>query len=271
MATGHCTYISGIVRQVVPEAKVLSIRIMHSDDAVNEGDLIEALKQVALRVARAQDPATRGPALMVDVVSLSLGYFCESPPDFQYTSGLKIVIDALLDQGVMVVAAAGNYAVRRRYYPAAFADAPRPPGTVPVLSVGALNPNGTRRAVQRRRPLGHGVGVGRGGGKHVPRRPQRLADAPVEEPDGGAARARRARWRDPRRRTRSRSILMTSAAGSLPGAAPRSPRRRWPRGSCGRCLTARRGDPALTLGDPAPAAAVSRALHALRRRGWRER
>jgi hypothetical protein len=30
------------------------------------------------------------------------------------------------------------------------------------------------------------------------------------------------------------------------------------------------GDPALTLGEPAPAATVNRALHALRSRGWRE-
>jgi hypothetical protein len=30
-------------------------------------------------------------------------------------------------------------------------------------------------------------------------------------------------------------------------------------------------DPALTLSEPAPAATASRALHALRSRGWRER
>jgi hypothetical protein len=144
VATGHGTYIAGIVRQVVPEATVLSIRIMHSDDVVYEGDLTEALKQLVSRVDQAQDPANPRPELMVDVVSLSLGYFCESPPDIAYTSGLKIAIDALLDRGVMVTAAAGNYAVRRRYYPAAFAAAPRPPGTVPLVSVGALNPNGTR-------------------------------------------------------------------------------------------------------------------------------
>jgi subtilisin family serine protease len=42
---------------------------------------------------------------------------------------------------VAVVTAAGNYSTRRRFYPAAFSLQPSP---VPVISVGALNPNGSR-------------------------------------------------------------------------------------------------------------------------------
>ena len=61
---------------------------------------------------------------MVDAVSLSLGYFDESAKDVAYTSVLKGAIDKLLDQGVLVIAAAGNASVGRRYYPAAFADGP---------------------------------------------------------------------------------------------------------------------------------------------------
>ena len=83
---------------------------------------------------------------MIDVVSLSLGYFSESAADLTYTSGLRHVIDELLDLGVMVVAAAGNYTTKRRYYPAAFAGAPRRPGSLPLVSVGALNPNGSPAA-----------------------------------------------------------------------------------------------------------------------------
>jgi subtilisin family serine protease len=41
-----------------------------------------------------------------------------------------------------VVAAAGNYSTTRRFYPAAFA--PSPAGEVPLISVGALNPNGSK-------------------------------------------------------------------------------------------------------------------------------
>ena len=81
---------------------------------------------------------------MVDVVSLSFGYFSESRYDQTVTSGLWTAIEALLSLGVVVVAAAGNFATSREYYPAAFALHPVPPGQVPVISVGALNPNGTK-------------------------------------------------------------------------------------------------------------------------------
>jgi hypothetical protein len=134
--------LAGIVRQVVPDAQVLAIRIMHSDGFVYEGDLMCALGLLSARVAGALDAGDM--SLMVDVVSLSLGYFSESAADVAYSSALRQVISSLLASGVMVTAAAGNYATTRRYYPAAFASAPLPgPGTG-VVSVGALNPNGTK-------------------------------------------------------------------------------------------------------------------------------
>jgi hypothetical protein len=137
-AIGHGTFIAGIVRQAAPDARVLSIRIMHSDDVVYEGDLLCALALLADRIAAAEDGRR---AEMVDVVSLSLGYFDESPADIAYSSGLWQVIQVLLDLGVTVVAAAGNYSTSRRFYPAAFSLRSSP---VPVISVGALNPNGSR-------------------------------------------------------------------------------------------------------------------------------
>lgn len=42
-----------------------------------------------------------------------------------------------------MIAAAGNFSTRRRFYPAAFADLPTPRG-VPLISAGALNPNGSK-------------------------------------------------------------------------------------------------------------------------------
>jgi hypothetical protein len=137
-AIGHGTFISGIVRQAAPDARVLSIRIMHSDDVVYEGDLLCALALLADRIAAAEDGSM---AEMVDVLSLSLGYFDESPADIAYSSGLWQVIQVLLDLGVAVVAAAGNYSTSRRFYPAAFSLRSSP---VPVISVGALNPNGSK-------------------------------------------------------------------------------------------------------------------------------
>jgi hypothetical protein len=139
---GHGTFIAGIFRQVVPDATVLSIRIMHGDGIVYESDLLVALGLLAARVAKAQ--RENNPALMVDAVSLSLGYFNESSTDVAYTSALRQVIDTLLGLGVVVTAAAGNYATSREFYPAAFAGQPPARDEVPLISVGALNPNGTR-------------------------------------------------------------------------------------------------------------------------------
>jgi Subtilase family len=138
--SGHCTFISGIVRQIAPDARVLAVRIMHSDGAVYEGDLLCALRHLVIRIAHAQ---AGHPEQMVDVLSLSLGYFDETPHDEKFTSGLRDVIELLLGQGVIVVAAAGNYSTSRRFYPAAFATK-TPPAGVPLISVGALNPNGSK-------------------------------------------------------------------------------------------------------------------------------
>jgi Subtilase family len=140
-ALGHGTFIAGIVRQVAPDARVLAIRVMHSDDIVYEGDLLWALTMLAIRIALAEASDSDK---MVDVVSLSLGYFSESPSDQAYTFALWQAIKALLDLGVAVVAAAGNYSTSRMFYPAAFAQQPPPSGHVPLISVGALNPNGSK-------------------------------------------------------------------------------------------------------------------------------
>jgi hypothetical protein len=139
--TGHGTFIAGIVRQVAPDARVLAVKVMHSDGIVNEGDLICALRLLADRIARAEEGDL---AAMVDVVSLSLGYFDESAADVAFSSGLWQVIKVLLGMGVAVVAAAGNYSTSRKFFPAAFTEEPATAGPVPLISVGALNPNGSK-------------------------------------------------------------------------------------------------------------------------------
>ncbi len=138
--TGHGVFIAGIVRQIVPDAQVLALRIMCPDGVVYEGTLVWALKLIAERVSAA---LAGDMSQMIDVVSLSLGYFSETSADQAYTTALWPLVSALLDMGVVVTAAAGNYATSRRFYPAAFADLV-PPGQVPVISVGALNPNGSK-------------------------------------------------------------------------------------------------------------------------------
>jgi hypothetical protein len=136
--TGHFTFEAGLLRQVVPDAQVLAVRVMHSDGVVYEGDLICALRHLARRIvlARANDIAAH-----TDVVSLSVGFYSESPHQIAVTSGLHAVINVLRGLGVVVVAAAGNYSTTRRFYPAGFAQPA--PHQVPLISVGALNPNGS--------------------------------------------------------------------------------------------------------------------------------
>jgi hypothetical protein len=158
--TGHGSFIAGIIRQIVPDATVLSIRIMHGDGIVHEGDLLNSLGLIADRVAASQ--AAGSTEQMIDVVSLSLGYFSESAADVAYTSALRRVIDELLDMGVLITAAAGNYTTRRRHYPAAFAGDPSAVGRIPLVSVGALNPNGTTAAFSDGGSWVHGWASGAG-------------------------------------------------------------------------------------------------------------
>jgi len=122
---------------------VLAIRVTHSDGVIYEGDILLALWRIFAQVRLAQDNGDAGQ--LVDVVSLSLGYYDESPASGGATAHLADVIGRLIFAGVLVVAAAGNDSTTRRFYPAAFAGLPAVTGGgPPVLSVGALNPNGSK-------------------------------------------------------------------------------------------------------------------------------
>ena len=85
----------------------------------------------------------------MDIVSLSLGYYHELPHDQDFDPVLLQQVQSLGQRGVAVLAAAGNDATAREVFPAAFF--PHPGGEVeqfnrdciPVISVGALNPDRT--------------------------------------------------------------------------------------------------------------------------------
>ncbi len=145
---GHGTFIAGLLRQLCPRADIWAIRVMGSDGVVEEADLIVALGVLGRMVSDAVDaePPTASP---VDIVSLSLGYYHELPSDDDFDPVLRQQLQALGTRGVAVFASAGNDATSREVFPAAFMPHPGGEvtelqrGCVPVVSVGALNPDGT--------------------------------------------------------------------------------------------------------------------------------
>ncbi|MEP7177754.1 MAG: S8/S53 family peptidase [Pseudonocardiales bacterium] len=144
---GHGTFIAGLIRQLCPDANILAIRVMPSDGAVAESDLLDALKLLVMRQHLAQAGGDARDS--IDVVSLSLGYYHEQPDDVTFDPQLLQPLRALSQRGVAVVVAAGNDSTSRPMYPAAFT--PHSGGqvsafdadSVPLLSVGALNPDRT--------------------------------------------------------------------------------------------------------------------------------
>ncbi|HEU5470131.1 MAG TPA: S8 family serine peptidase [Actinophytocola sp.] len=135
---GHGTFVTGLIHQVCPQARVLSLRVLHSDGFSTEGSLLFALEWLRQRVAAAQ--SNNRPDELVDVVSLSLGFYAETAtPD-----ELGQVADAvrrLTDLGVLVIAAAGNDATTRPFLPAALGL-----GNEMLAAVGARNASGITTA-----------------------------------------------------------------------------------------------------------------------------
>ncbi|SFR30144.1 Subtilase family protein [Lentzea waywayandensis] len=138
-AVGHGTFIAGLIHQHAPDADVLSLRVMRSDNVGYESDVLLALWLLVDRVKLAQrDPANAWE--MIDVVSISLGYYHETWRA-EKLARLSAVIKELTSLGVVVVAAAGNDSSRRPFLPAAIASLTT---SLPlVVGVGAANPNAT--------------------------------------------------------------------------------------------------------------------------------
>jgi hypothetical protein len=137
---GHGTFVTGLIHQTCPDARVLSLRVLESDGLSTEGSVLFALDWLRRRVEDAI--ANNTPDQLVDVVSMSLGFYPEtaSPADIGQVAD---AVRRLTDLGVLVVAAAGNDATTRPFLPAAFgADAGGANGNPMLAAVGALNASG---------------------------------------------------------------------------------------------------------------------------------
>jgi subtilisin family serine protease len=122
---GHGTFIAGIIRQHAPGARLLVSRVLGSDGVCDEVDLLQAI--------RALHERTKGGNHRVDVLNLSLGaYTWNNRPPALLSQAI-----AQLGSETVVVAAAGNNASDRVFWPAAFA---------PVVGVGAQTADGQQPA-----------------------------------------------------------------------------------------------------------------------------
>ena len=138
---GHGTFIAGLVLQACPEAQILPVRVSDGNGIIMENDLLGALG----RIVGLLESGT----LHLDVMSLSFGFFHESPGAEETQSELYALLQRVRRTGCVVVCSAGNDATDRPSSPAAlFAWGPESgidpadeAGLAPQVSVGALNPS----------------------------------------------------------------------------------------------------------------------------------
>jgi Subtilase family len=129
---GHGAFISNLVKDVAPEATVVSVNISNNDtpEAAASG-LTDEWTFYKSVIAALTGNAERGiPA--ATILNASVGtYTCEG----DIPAGLKAAVDAITNAGAVLTAAAGNERVANaQFYPAAFScDTPN------VLAVGALD------------------------------------------------------------------------------------------------------------------------------------
>ncbi|OLE25336.1 MAG: hypothetical protein AUG44_16350 [Actinobacteria bacterium 13_1_20CM_3_71_11] len=128
---GHGTFSAGLIRQLAPDAQVLVVPVIHGGGFICGDHLVNAVTWLH--------------GQPVDIVCLPMDFTPVLPADAKVLAWLGTALGALGHAGVQVVAAAGNDGRDHPTYPAAFAVADATPET-PLISVGALNPNGTSRA-----------------------------------------------------------------------------------------------------------------------------
>jgi hypothetical protein len=146
---GHGTFITGIVRQLAPDATVLSFPVMDADGFADIRLVRSALRWILDRVRAADtgdgpDAPARADqsGLAIDVVNLSFGRYLDPgrvPSEEDLTRQL---LEELGEQGVRVVASAGNQGTDAHVFPAAWAGQDTDDVTA-VKSVGALDPDGS--------------------------------------------------------------------------------------------------------------------------------
>ena len=109
--SGHGTFIAGLIQQVAPAASVYAVKVL---DSHGVGDDLKVAEAMALLPAN------------VNIVNLSLGGYTDGD---QPPMAIALAMQSQAFNSRVVVAAAGNHAEKRPFWPAAFG---------PVVSVGAV-------------------------------------------------------------------------------------------------------------------------------------
>jgi hypothetical protein len=135
---GHGTFVTGLVHQTSPEARILNLRLLHSDGFSTEGSFLFALDWLRRRQVGALE--TGDTDMLIDVLSLSLGFYSESATPTQ-VGKVKNAIDELTKLGIAVIAAAGNDSTTRPFLPAAFGG-----DNELLAAIGARNASGVTTA-----------------------------------------------------------------------------------------------------------------------------
>jgi subtilisin family serine protease len=148
---GHGTFIAGIVRQLAPDADILSVRVANALGVVDESALLQVVAGVVELLRRFREGKPGGRA--IDVLNLSLGYYHETPEDGLFSTTLYELLRTARDLGCVVVCSAGNDAVDRPSFPASLWPWPgsdnglEPDDAAEHLALGALNPSGSSLAL----------------------------------------------------------------------------------------------------------------------------
>jgi hypothetical protein len=130
VASGHATFIAGLIRLAAPDAQILSMRVMGGNGAVDENNVVEALTTLKRYVVEEHR--------QVDVVCMAFGRPRSDGDDNQLLDKIKGLLADLSAAGVRLAASAGNDGNTELVYPAAFGH------EAGVESVGALDAAGKR-------------------------------------------------------------------------------------------------------------------------------
>lgn len=107
---GHGTFVSGIIKRVAPDCKLLPIRAFDGDGQSNSFDITKAI-QLAIN-----------DSFGVDVINMSFGMYTSNP-------AIEDAINIANNQNIAIVAAPGNDNTLTTSYPAAY------PGVIAVSAI----------------------------------------------------------------------------------------------------------------------------------------